>query len=151
MSQEQARIEQEIEAELGKRQTAGLKANAPSRICGLLTRDNADWDKAFAHISLHFRPITDPAVKSTHTIFHERYRNKESLRRLLLRAASKPSSVRLTKLKISNEHIGRPAVEIVRNFGEVIGNESSLTALRMFTDFHGALITAYPGKGPGKD
>lgn len=150
MSKEQALIEQEIEAELGQRQTAGLKANASRRICGLLTRKNADWDKAFAHISLHFHPITDPSVKNSHTVFHKRYRDKESLRLLLLRAAGAPSSVRLTKLKINNEHIGRPAVEIVRNFGELIGDEPSLTALRMFTDFHGELITAYPGKGPEK-
>jgi hypothetical protein len=146
MALEQAEIERQIVAELGERRAAGLKANATRRVCGLLTRNNSDWDTAFEHIRAHFQPITDPAIKSRHTVFAERYRNKDALLRLLMRAASKPSRVRLTRLTIGNQHIGRPAVEIVRNFAEVIGDDSSLTALRIFTDYQGRLMTAYPGR-----
>ncbi len=142
MAKTQAQIEREIIAELGERRATGLKSSACSRVCGLLVRQGDDWDKAFEHISDHFQPIPE---KPSHVLFHKKYRDKEALRRLLYRAASGPSEVRLTKLRIHGDHFGKPAIEIVRQFGESIGENAQQTRLRMFVDYQGNLITAYPG------
>ena len=150
--QEQAQIEREIVAELGTRQAAGLKENAPSRIVGVLVRNGDDWDRAFEHIADHFGPNPQ---KRKHNVYVKKYRSKEALRQLLLEAARKPSEIRLTKLRVHDAHLGKPAVEVVRQFGVTIGEEidqegtkssKELRRLRMFIDFQGNLITAYPAE-----
>ncbi|WP_152052427.1 hypothetical protein [Tautonia marina] len=143
MPKDQAQIEREILAEIGERRAAGLKANACSRVCGVLIRQGSDWDKAFEHISDHFRKNPD---KPSHLLFHKKYRTKEALRQLLLRAASGPSEIKVTKLKVHGDHLGKPAIEIVREFREPIGESPSYTRLRIFLDVQGNLITAYPGE-----
>jgi hypothetical protein len=142
MPKDQVQVEREIIAELGKRGAEGLKANACSRVCGLLQRQGDDWDKAFEHISDHFKQIPG---KPSHALFHKRFRSKEGVRQLLYRAASGPSEIRFTKLNVHGDRFGKPAIEIVRRFGEPIGEDPTHTRLRIFTDYQGNLITAYPG------
>jgi hypothetical protein len=139
-------IESKVLAELGWRHAAGLKANACSRVCGVLYRGGSDWDEAFGHIAEHFR--RDPS-KPSHAVFARRYRNEESLRMLLYTAASKPSQVSITKLTIDGRPTGRPAVEIIRDFAKVIGEDEDHTRLRIFVDCQGKLITAYPAASGG--
>ena len=69
MAKTQQDIEGEIQSELGHRRKSGLLANACSRVCGVLTRNGSDWDKAFEHIRPHFREMPG---KPSHTV----YRNK---------------------------------------------------------------------------
>jgi hypothetical protein len=142
MSKDRAQIEREIIAEIGEQRAAGLKANACTRVCGVLVRRGVDWDKAFEHISDHFKQLPG---KPSHVLFHKRFRTKEALRQLLFRAASGPSEIRLTKLKVHGDHFGKPAIEIVRQFGESIGESPLHTRVRIFIDYQGTLITAYPG------
>jgi hypothetical protein len=144
MPKNRDQIEQEIEASEGKDQTAVARRNASTRVCGLLVARgrSKEWDEAYVHIAEHFE--RDPQ-KPKHTVFNKKYRDQEALRGLLLRAASGPSAIRLTKLTIDGEPVGRPAVEILRLFGEEIGDSAELVCLRIFVDFQGKLITAYPG------
>jgi hypothetical protein len=144
MSKDPRQVELEIIAELGIRHAAGLKSHACSKVCGLLTRDRGGWAKAFEHISDHFRPMPE---KESHALFARKYRSEDAIWKLIYNAASKPSELKLTKLTIAGEKIGRPAVEIVRNFGETIGEDPWHNRLRIFVDFQGNLITAYPGPG----
>ena len=144
MAKPQQAIEREIVAELGERAAGGLKQHAPTRLFALLNKPGSDWDKAFEHISDHFRRTPD---KPAHTVYAERYRDKEALRKLLLDAASVPSEVRLTKLKIHGDNMGKPAIEIRRWFNKQVGDNQTLTWLRIFVDFQGNLITAYPDDG----
>jgi hypothetical protein len=134
-------VEKDVEAELGERGREGLLANACSRVCGLLRRD--DWDKAFEHISKHFS-AGSAGSKPSHGVFCRKYRDKKALGDLLYRTASAPSSVHLTKLTIAGDTIGKPAVEIRRVFGEAVGEDPSYRTVRVFVDYQGNLITAYP-------
>lgn len=141
MPKDQAQIEQEIIAQLGERGAAGLKANACTRLCGLLQRQGGDWDKAFEHISAHFKRVLG---KPSNAMFHKKFRSKDALRQLLYQAASGPSEIKLTKLKVHGDHFGKPAIEIVRNFSEPIGEDLTHIRLRIFVDYQGNLISAYP-------
>jgi hypothetical protein len=121
-----------------------LKNNTPSRICGLLTARgrNPEWEKALEHISEHFHPISD---KPRHTLFCKRLRDPVKLKEYIKRAASAPSTVRLSKLTdLLNRPTGLPCLLILRDFKEQIGENSSETCLVIVADCHGKLVSAYP-------
>jgi len=132
-----------IEAEIGVKQAALLKANACSRVCGLLiARGRSDeWERAYEHISDHFR--FDP-TKPSHAIFARRYCTKDAIKSLLYRAASGPSRVTLTRLTIDGRPTGRAGVKIVRRFGDAVGENVKQTCLVIIVDAQGTLISAYP-------
>jgi hypothetical protein len=132
-----------IEASLGEKRTAMMKANACSKICGMLTAPGRswEWDEAFEHISQHFHPV---AGKPTHTIFQRKYRDSERLKILIRNAAAHPSTVKLTLLTIDGVPSGAPAVQIGRQFRELIGEEDGQVCLRIISEEKGRLITAYP-------
>jgi hypothetical protein len=136
-------IHDRVEAEIGVQKAALLKANACSRVCGLLmARGRIDeWERAYQHIAEHF--YVD-ATKPSHSVFARRYRLRDAIKALVFRAASAPSSVHLTKLTIDGRPTGRAGVEIVRRFGEPIDETSKMTSLVIIADAQGALITAYP-------
>jgi hypothetical protein len=135
-----------VEAELGVKQAALAKANACTRVCGLLMARgrSLEWERALEHISEHFRPDSS---KKSHAVFARKYRNPDAIKKLLYRAASGPSSVVLTKLTVDGRPTGRPAVMIVREFGEAVGEQPSYRWLVIIADAHGTLITAYPSEG----
>jgi hypothetical protein len=137
---------EQVEAELGVKQAALAKANASTRVCGLLMARgrSVEWERALEHISEHFR--ADPS-KESHAVFAKKYRSAEAVRTLLYRAASGPSSVELTRLTVDGRPVGRPAVKIVREFGEAVGEIPSFRWLIIITDARGSLITAYPAEG----
>jgi hypothetical protein len=80
-------------------------------------------------------------------VFARRYRSNDALKRLLFRAASAPSNVALTKLKIDGRPTGRSAVRILREFAQEIGDSAELRWLVIIADAQGTLITAYPATG----
>jgi len=143
MALSEMEILRRIEASLGEKRTAMMKANACSKICGMLTAPGRswEWDEAFEHISEHFRPI--PA-KPTHTIFQRKYRDSERLKGLIRNAAAHPSTVKLTLLTIDGIPSGAPAIQIGRQFRELIGEEDGQICLRIISEEKGRLITAYP-------
>lgn len=145
MSQDELDAKAHAERELGQKQAALMKLNTPNRICGLLTaRGRSDeWDKAFEHIAAHFR--ADPLNKPSHTLFHKKYCEKEAVKALIMKAAAGPSSVIWAKLKIGGLPLGRPAIKIVREFPEQIGDRADLVCLVIIADHQGKLVTAYPG------
>lgn len=148
MADDEVSLDRQIEASLGRKQAALLKANACTRVCGLLTAAgrSGQWEEAFKHISLHFG--SDPS-KPSHSGFAKRYRDKEVLRELIKRAASAPSTVQLTKLNIDGRPVGREGVKIVRRFGESVGESPEMVFLVIITDAQGKLITAYPSGSGG--
>ena len=121
-----------------------MLVTTPRRICGLLTARgrSAEWEKAFVHISTHFR---SDLSKPTHTCFQKKYCDQEAVKELIKRAAGAPSSVRPAKLTIGSMPVGRDCIIIVRDFAEPIGDTTDLTCLIIVADSQGNLITAYPG------
>lgn len=134
----------------------------PRRICGLLTARGrwAEWEKAFEHIAMHFRPMpmepwnvveVDQQSDSTtiekprHSLFHKKYRNERAVKELIRRAVAGPSAVMPTRLKIAGKPLGRDAVKIVRHFAEPVGDTPDLVCVVVIADSQGTLITAYPG------
>jgi len=137
------KLDRQVEAQIGVKQAALLKANACSRVCGLLMARgrSEDWERAYEHISEHFR--FDP-IKPSHGVFARRYCARDAIKTLLFRAASGPSNVTLIKLTIGGRPTGRSGVKIVRQFGEAIGDSPELRCLVIIVDAGGTLITAYP-------
>jgi len=118
-----------------------MGARARSHVRGLLTRRGSAWDRAFGHISEHFRRAAPD--KPTHSIFIAELRNEPAIRDLLFRAASKPSSAISTKLT----DIGTPSVRLEREFKKQIGMEPEETWLCVIVEVSNRsveLITAYP-------
>jgi hypothetical protein len=144
MAQDEVDARAQAERELGQKQAALMKLNAPSRICGLLTARgrSVDWDKAFEHIAEHFK--ADP-LKPKHTCFQSKYCEKEAVKALIKDAAGRPSSVIWAKLTIGGMPAGRPGIKIVRDFAEPIGDRADLVCLIIIADHQGKLVTAYPG------
>lgn len=136
-------IDDHNDAELGWKVAAVMRANATSRVCGLLTaRGRSDeWERALEHIRDHFARA---ANKPSHTVFRAKYRDPESLRDLLKRAASAPSTVTATRATFDGNPSGRPCVKIVRQFNEQIGEEPEEVCVLLIVDHGGTLLTAYP-------
>ncbi len=102
------------------------------------------WQKAFEHISEHFKSVPG---KLTHSIFEPKFRNQKAIEQLLKKALGGPSRTPiLTKLTIGGEQIGMPAVIIEREFSEVIGRAGGKDCkiLRIVVDITGRPQTAYP-------
>ena len=139
-------IDRQVETELGIKHAALAKANACTRVCGLLMARgrSIEWERALQHIAEHFH---SDLSKASHTVFARKYRNADAIKQLLYRAASGPSSVILTKLTIDGRPTGRPGVKIIREFGEPVGELPSLRWLVIIADAHGTLVTAYPAEG----
>jgi hypothetical protein len=144
MSQNDKDVEAQIVQALGQKQAALMKKNTPSRICGLLTARGrcVEWEAAFEHISPHFKANSG---KPSHTRFHDKYCDQEAVKDLIKRAAGAPSSVTYTKLTTDGIPVGRPAIKIVRDFGEPVGDRPDLVCLIIVADSQGKLVTAYPG------
>lgn len=139
-----AEIERQVIDAIGVKLAGLLKDNTPSRICGLLTARgrNQDWERALEHIADHFRSIPG---KPNHSIFCKRLRNRDTLKQYVKRAASAPSTLRLSKLTdLFGRPIGAPCMLIIREFKEQLGEEPSQTCLIIVADFQGTLVTAYP-------
>lgn len=139
-----AEIEQLVIGEIGEKQAEYLKGSAPgNRICGLLTAKgrNTEWEKALEHISDHFHQLPG---KPKHSIFRSKFRDPDTLKEYLKRAASGPSAVRLSKETIEGEPRGRPCALIVREFKEQIGLEPDQVCIAIVIDHNGVLVTAYP-------
>jgi len=137
------KFDRDVETEIGVKQATMLRANACSRVCGLLAARgrNEEWERAFQHISAHFR--IDP-TKPSHNVFARKYCSRHAIKDLLFRAASGPSNVTLIKLTIDGRPTGRSGVKIVRRFGESIGDGAELRCLVIIADAQGTLVTAYP-------
>jgi hypothetical protein len=144
MSHNDKDAEAQIVKELGQKQAALMKQNAPTRISGLLTAHgrSVEWDKAFEHISSHFKA---DAGKPSHARFDKKYCDQEAVKGLIKQAANNPSSVTYAKLTIGGAPIGRPGIKIVRAFGEAVGDRPDLVCLIIMADSRGTLVTAYPG------
>jgi len=136
-------VDDHNEAELGWKIAAVMKANAASRVCGLLTaRGRSDeWEVALEHIRDHFVRI---ASKPTHSVFRTKYRDPDTLKDLLKRAASSPSTVVATRATLEGNPSGRPCVKIVRQFGQPVGEELDQVCVVLIVDHGGTLMTAYP-------
>jgi hypothetical protein len=143
MALSEIEILRRIEASLGEKRTAMMKANACSKICGMLTAPGRswEWDKALEHISEHFRPMSG---KPAHTIFQRKYRDSDRLKVLIRNAAAHPSTMKLTLLTVDGIPSGAPAIQISRQFRELIGEEDGQVCLRIISEEKGRLITAYP-------
>jgi hypothetical protein len=137
-------MESQIIEAIGVKLAGILKDNTPSRICGLLTARgrNAEWERALEHISDHFHPMPG---KPSHSMFCKRLRDPELLKQFVRRAASAPSTIRLSKLTLpARGPVGVPCVLIIREFKEAIGMDADQTCLIVIADFQGKLITTYP-------
>src|SRR3982751_2142726 len=90
-----AEIERQVIEAIGVKLAGILKDNTPSRICGLLTARgrNPEWERALEHISEHFRPMSG---KPSHAVFCKRLRDPMMLKQYIKRAASAPSTLRLS-------------------------------------------------------
>jgi len=130
--------------EIGVKLTGILKENTPGRICGLLTAKgrSAEWEVALSHISEHFRPMPG---KPKHSIFCRKLRNPNTLKDYIKRAASAPSTLRMSKLTDQvGQPRGVPCLLIIREFRETVGEEPDQTCMIVVADFQGRLITAFP-------
>lgn len=137
--------EQEIINELGVRLTALLKQRGPGRISGMVTAKgrNAEWEKAFEHISTHFRREKG---KATHTQFCRKFRDQDKLKELIRDAAAAPSSSVLSRCTdLWARPLGSPCLLILRKFSEPIGEDADQNWLLIVVDWQGKLVTAYPG------
>ena len=96
---------------------------------------------------MHFAQAPVDA-KHRHSVFKQKYRNSDTVKELVRRAASAPSRVVATRLTIETlsgrEAIGRPCVKIVRRFGDAVGEDETEVCLVIIVDHGGTLITAYP-------
>jgi len=138
-----AEIERQVIEAIGVKLAGLLKDNTPSRICGLLTARgrNAEWEKALEHISDHFHAMPE---KPQHSIFSKKLRDPTTLKQYIKRAASAPSTLKLSKLTEFGRPVGVPCLLIIREFKEQLGEESAQTCLVIVADFQGKLVTAYP-------
>jgi hypothetical protein len=121
--------------------SAGRGTRACTYVCGLLMREGRDWERAFEHISDHFKRAAPG--KPVHSIFRSEYRNEAAIRDLLFTTANRPGRVMGTKLTDD----GTPAVRIERGFKKQLGMESGETWLLVivaFSDRREELVTAYP-------
>ena len=141
-----SKVTQVVIKEIGKRLTKLAAKKAGSRLVGHMTRSSRAWQKAFRHISLHFRPM---GKKASHAVFKKKHRSEAAVKQLIQQAASRPSRAPVTtKLTIGAENIGRPAVIIERRFKQAIGSigDEACHVLRVVVDYTGRPITAYPVK-----
>jgi hypothetical protein len=139
-----AEMERQIVEIIGTKLSGILKENTPSRICGLLTAKgrNREWEVALEHISSHFGPMPD---KSRHNIFRKKFRDVDTLKQYVKRAASGPSLVRLSRLRDGyGESTGTPCLLIIREFQEPLGEEPEQVFLVIVANFQGKLVTTFP-------
>jgi hypothetical protein len=136
--------EQEIIDVIGVKQAGILKANTPSRICGMLTAKGRipEWEKALEHISIHLGPAGHKAVNSR---FTKMLRDPDRLKEYVKRAASGPSATVFSRLTDAfNRPNGTPCLLILRDFKEPIGETADQNWLVIVADYQGKLVTAYP-------
>ena len=139
-----AEIERQIVEIIGTKLAGILKENTPRRICGLLTAKgrSREWETALEHISDHFGPMPD---KSRHNIFRKKFRDADTLKQYIKRAASGPSLIRLSRIRDGyNQPTGTPCLLIIREFQEPLGEEPEQVFLVVIADFQGKLVTTYP-------
>jgi hypothetical protein len=139
-----AEIESAVIAEIGAKYANFLKGKyVSSRLCGMLTARgrNHEWEKALEHISLHF---SRDSTKETHTVFAKKYRDPDVLKDLINSAAMHPSTIRLSRLTINNQPIGKVCAILIREFRQPIGTQSDEFCLFVVVDQEAKLITAYP-------
>ena len=136
--------ERDIIEEIGVKEASLLKANTPSRICGMLTAKGRipEWEKALEHISSH---LGFAGHKDTHSRFTKKVRDPEKLKEYVKQAARGPSAKVLSRqTDLLGRPNGTPCLLILRDFTEPIGEEAGQTWLVIVADRQGRLVTAYP-------
>jgi hypothetical protein len=137
-------IERQVIQEIGEKMAEFLKGSSPAnRICGLLTAKgrSPEWEKALEHISDHFRHIP---TKEKHSVFRSKFRDPDTLKEYMKRAASAPSAIRLSRETIDGRPVGTPCALIIREFKEPLGENPDELCLVIVIDHRGTLVTAIP-------
>jgi hypothetical protein len=140
-----AQMEREAIELIGVNRAGILKDRTPGRICGLLTARgrNTEWEKALEHISEHFRP--NIAGKEKHSVFRKKFRDSDTLKDIIKRAASRPSMLRVSRLRDDwGRPIFGPCLLIIREFQEPPGEEMDQVFLVVVANDQGTLVTAFP-------
>ena len=119
---------------------------------GKLFLDKSEQFKQYLHtfptgkrIEVTVEKLKHPRRKPKHTMFAKKFRDSDTLKVYVKRAASGPSKVKLSKLNDDQSRpVGTPCLLIIREFCEPIGLEPNQVCLVVVADFQGKLIAAYP-------